>query len=167
MRRLINERGLTLIEVAIVAVTIAVISAIAIPRFGKVMTKLKMKAAGRDIISQLRLARSYAVSQKKPFGVYFDTDNNQFMLFRDKVNLSSQTYDDGDSTMKTFTLPGDIDFSYTSFSNDVVIFRPNGSASSTGSVDLYPQAQEIYDYMMIDVLASTGRVKMYKGGDYD
>ncbi len=164
MRKILNKKGFTLIEVVIVAVTIAVISAIAIPRFGKVMTKLKIKAAGRDIISQLRLARSYAVSQKKPFGVYFDTDNNQFVLFKDKVSLGSQTYDHGDSVMKSFTLPGDINFSYTSFSNDVVIFRPNGSASSTGSVDLY--SEKVYDYFMIDVLASTGRANLYKSSDY-
>jgi len=166
MKRVVNKKGFTLIEVAIVAVTIGIISAIAVPRFGKVMTKLKIKAAGRDIISQLRLARSYAVSQKKPYGVYFDVENNKFMIFKDKVNLSSQTYDAGDSTIKTFDLPLDVALGYTCFNNDVVIFNPNGSASSTGSVDLYPQAQEVYDYIMIDVLASTGRVKMYKGGDY-
>lgn len=157
-----NKRGFTLIEAVIVAVLIGIMSAIAIPRFGKVMTKLKMKASGRDIISQLRLARSYAVSQKNPFGVYFDIENNQFVIFEDVVNLSSLTYDYGDSTIKTFTLPVDINFSYSSFNNDVVIFRSNGSASSTGSVDLY--SEKVYDYLMIDVLASTGRVRMYKGG---
>lgn len=162
MRSLINKKGFTIIEVVIVAVLIGIISAIAIPRFGKVMTKLKMKASGRDIISQLRLARSYAVSQKEPFGVYFDTENNQFLLFKDLVSLSSQTYDSGDSTIKTFTLPGDINFSYSSFNNDVVIFKANGSASSTGSVDLY--SEKVYDYLMIDVLASTGRARMYKSG---
>lgn len=162
MKNLMNKRGFTLIEVVIVAVIIGIISTIAIPRFGKVMTRLKMKTSGRDIISQLRLARSYAVSQKKPFGVYFDIENNQYVLFEDMVNLSSKTYDYGDSTIKTLTLPGDINFSYSSFNNDVVIFKANGSTSSSGSVDLY--SEEVYDYLMIDVLASTGRVRMYKSG---
>ena len=162
MISLINKKGFTLIEVVIVAVIIGIISTIAIPRFGKVMTRLKMKTSGRDIISQLRLARSYAVSQKKPFGVHFDVNSNQYLLFKDVVNLGSETYDAGDSTIKIFTLPGDLGFGYCSFSNDVVIFRSNGSGSSSGSVDLY--SQEVYDWIMIDVLASTGRVRMYKSG---
>ena len=49
MKRLVNKKGFTLIEVAIVAVTIGIISAIAIPRFGNVMTKLKIIMMGASV----------------------------------------------------------------------------------------------------------------------
>ncbi len=160
MQKIRGSKGFTLIEVVIVAVIISIISAIAIPRFGKVMTGLKLKTTGRNVTSALRLARSNAVSQKRPFGVYFDIDNRQYTLFEDKVNLSSHTYDLGDSAMSVVTLPENVNFGYASFINSAVIFFPNGSASSSGMVDLW--SYDIYDYLMVDVLASTGRVKLIK-----
>lgn len=160
MRKTKSSKGFTLIELMIVAVAIGIISAIAIPRFGKVMTRLKLKTTARNVISTLRLARSNAVSQKRPFGVHFDVNSNQYVFFEDKVNLSSSTYEAGDSVIKTVTLPEDVNFGYANFNNGAVIFFPNGSASSSGMVDLY--SYDIYDYLWVDVLASTGRVKLMK-----
>jgi len=149
-----------MIELMIVAVAIGIFSAIAIPRFGKVMDRLKLKTSARDVTSVLRLARSNSVSQKRPYGVYFDVNNRQYVLFKDKVNLSSYTYDLGDSAIKVNVLPENVNFGYASFNNSTVVFRPNGSASSSGMVDLY--SYDIYDYLWVDVLASTGRVKLEK-----
>ena len=163
-RRLDFSEGFTFIELMIVVVIIGVISAMAIPRFGRIMDSLKLKTSGREIISALRLARSYAVTQKSQFGVYFDPEINQYVLFKDKSNPGSLTYDTNDSAMQSQTLPANVDFSYTSFSNNVVIFSSNGSASSTGSVDLW--SEDYYDHITVDVLASTGRVKMVKMSYY-
>lgn len=149
-----------MIELMIVAVAIGIFSAIAIPRFGKVMNQLKLKTSARDVTSVLRLARSNSVSQKRPYGVYFDINNRQYVLFEDKVNLSSFTYDLGDSAIKVTVLPENVNFGYASFNNSTVVFRPNGSASSSGIVDLY--SYDIYDYLWVDVLAATGRVKLEK-----
>jgi len=160
MQKMKSIKGFTLMELVIVAVAISIISAIAIPRFGKVMTRLKLKTTARNVTSILRLARSNAVSQKGAFGVHFDVENSQYTLFKDVVNLSSYTYETGDSALKSFLLPENVNFGYASFNNSTVVFFPNGSASSSGMVDLW--CYEIYDYLWVDVLASTGRVKLVK-----
>lgn len=160
-----NNKGITLLEMMIIAVVIGITSTLAIPRFGQVMEKLKLKTTGKDIVSSLRLARSSAVSQRDQFGIYFDLYSRQYVLFKDIANPSSFTYDAGsDSDMVTNTLSGNVNFGYSSFSNSVVIFKPNGSASSSGSVELYTYEDEgHYSSFTVDVLSSTGRVKLIAG----
>lgn len=162
-----NNKGITLLEMMIIAVVIGITSTLAIPRFGQVMEKLKLKTTGRDIVSSLRLARSSAVSQRDQFGVYFDLNSRQYVLFKDLANPGSFTYDVGsDSDMVTKTLPARVNFGYDSFSNSVVIFRPNGSASSSGLIELYSY-EDYYGSFTVDVLSSTGRVKLIAGSYYD
>jgi Tfp pilus assembly protein FimT len=162
-----NNKGITLLEVMIITVIIGITSTLAIPRFGQVMDKLRLKTEARDIISSLRLARSNAVSQRSQFGVYFDLNSRQYVLFKDLTNLGSFTYDAGaDSDMVTKTLPGRVNFGYSSFPNFTVIFKPDGSASSSGLVELCSY-EDYYGSFTIDVLGSTGRVKLISGSYYD
>ena len=169
MIRKLNEKGVTILEVSIVAVAVGVISMLAIPQFGKVMERLKLKTAGRDVVSALRLARSSAVSQKDQFGVYFDYSLGQDVVFQDLTNPSSFTYDLGsDSVIVTKELPGNVNFGYISFPNLAVVFKPNGSASNSGNVGVYCYG-EYYGHLAVNVLGSTGRVKLlrsYEYGDY-
>lgn len=158
-----NDKGVTLLEMMIIAVVIGIMSTLAIPRFGQVMDKLRLKTAGRDIVSSLRSARANAVSQRDQFGVYFNLNAGQYVLFKDLANPGSFTYDPGsDSDMVTKTLPARVNFGYDSFSNSVVIFRPNGSASSSGLLELYSY-EDYYGSYTVDVLSSTGRVKLLSG----
>ena len=158
-----NNKGITLLEMMIIAGVIGITSTLAIPRFGQVMEKLKLKTTGKDIVSSLRLARSSAVSQRDQFGVYFNLNSRQYVLFKDLANPGSFSYDAGsDSDMVTKTLPARVNFGYDSFSNSVVIFRLNGSASSSGLVELYSYG-DYYGSFTVDVLGSTGRVKLIPG----
>lgn len=161
-----KQKGFTVMELVIVAVIISIGAAIAVPRFNGVITRLKFKSTGRNIVSILRLARANAISKKAQFGVHFDIDNRQYTFYKDIQNLDSYTFDSGDSVIKTETLPHNLNFGYNSFNNDAVIFLPDGAASTSGFVDLYLSQDS--DYLMVDVLASTGRVKLikYSYGDY-
>jgi prepilin-type N-terminal cleavage/methylation domain-containing protein len=159
-----SQKGFTFIELAIVVVIISIGAALAVPKFNGVITKLKFKSTGRNIVSILRLARSSAIAMKAQFGVYFDVGNNQYIYYKDIENLSSYSYDSGDSVISSVDLPVNLSFGYSCFNNNTVVFLPDGSASTSGNVDLYPA--EGSGYLMVDVLASTGRVKLYKQ-DYD
>jgi prepilin-type N-terminal cleavage/methylation domain-containing protein len=168
MRSKLDQKGVTILELMIVAAAIGVIAAMAVPRFGSVMERLKLKTAGRDVVSSLRLARSNAVSQRDQYGVYFDYSANQYVLFRDSDDPSSFTYDPlADSVIIAYDLPGNIHLGYVSFPNVTVVFRPNGSAQASGQAAVYSYEEGgAYETMTVDVLGSTGRVKLIEGAYY-
>jgi Tfp pilus assembly protein FimT len=160
MKRNVNYKGMTLLEVMIITVIIGVASMLALPQFGKTSDRLKLKTTGKEIMSSLRLARSSAISQRCQFGVYFDPNSRQYILFEDVANLSSFTYDAGlDSVIASKALPGNVDFGTNSFPNLVAIFKPSGSAASSGSVQV-TSSGKYTGSMTVDVLGSTGRVKL-------
>ncbi len=168
MIRSLNNRGITVLELTIVAVAVGIIASLAVPRFGRVMERLKMKTAGRDVVSAMRLARSTAVSQKDQYGVYFDYESDQYVVFHDLANPSSFIYDYGqDSVVATGELPEIVHIGYISFPGFSVVFKPNGSASSSGHVGIYSYGEEYYGYFSVHVLGSTGRVKLMPGGAYE
>lgn len=167
MRTKNNDKGITMLEMMIIVVIIGITSTLAIPRFGQVIDKLKLKTAARDVVSSLRLARSHAVSQRHQFGVYFDRRKQHYVLFKDLADLGAFTYNAAsDSAMVTKTLPGRVHFGYSTFPNFAVIFKPDGAASSTGWVELSSDESDEEDYygtFTVDVLSSTGRVKLISG----
>lgn len=159
-----NNKGFTMIEMMVIVVVIGIIATLSLPGFGKIMDRLKLKTAGRDVVSAMRFARSAAVSQKDQFGVYFDQSARTFLVFKDIANQSSFTYDVGaDSVIQIKKLPRNVNFGYTSIPGPAIIFKPNGSAYTSGQVYMSSYGQ--YEgYLTVDVLGSTGRVKIVSGG---
>jgi prepilin-type N-terminal cleavage/methylation domain-containing protein len=158
-----NNKGITLLELMITLVVLGITSTLAFPQFERTMDKLRLKNAGRDMVSSLRLARSDAVSKRQQFGVYFDINSRRCILFKDLANLAAFTYDAGsDSDMVATPLPSHVNFGSTSFPNSVVIFQPYGSASNSGSIGLY-SSEGSSGTFTVDVLSSTGRVKLISG----
>ena len=158
MLRKNNSRGITLIELVIVVVIISVIAAMGIPQFGKVVPRLEFKSASRDIVSDLRLVRSLAIAQRTQVGLYFNSEQRQYVIFKDMVNLPAFTYEVGDSVIRTVTLDQNLSISSCTFTNYAIIFKPDGSASTTGNVVVgYNQGSDLAN---VNVLASTGRVKL-------
>jgi hypothetical protein len=74
------------------------------------------------------------------------------------VNPSNYTYDVGDSIVKTVSLSSIFTLNNCTFPNTAVVYLSAGSASSSGTVDIYNS--ELAKYVRADVLASTGRVRL-------
>ncbi len=153
-----NSNGITMIELIIGVVIVGIIAAMGLPKFSKVIPRLEFKSASRDMVSDLRLARSQAIAQRTQFGIHFNSEQRRYMVFRDIVNLTAFTFESGDSVIKTVTLDQDLSIASCSFSNYTIVFKPDGSASSTGGVVVsYSQGNDLAN---VGVLASTGRVKL-------
>jgi Tfp pilus assembly protein FimT len=153
-----NENGTTLIELVIVAVLIGLLSAMAVPRWLEYLPQMRTKAAAREAVSTLREARSRAISQKVPYGVYFDTENGECVMFCDTDAPGDNLYVEGDSTIMTRKMAHDVQMGYTTFDGNVVFFQPSGEASNTGSVTL--TSENYRTMLVIDILAGTGKVKL-------
>ena len=159
-RRLGTERGVTLIELLIVGVIIGLVAAMAVPRFQTAYEQMQIKSANRGLTSSIRLARSYSISEKTPYGIYFDGASVTFTLFKDVVNVGAGTYEVGDSVIRVDTLPMEFDILSTDCTGDVIAFRPNGSAVFAGGGNIYTMAflDEFTSMTSNSILASTGRV---------
>jgi Tfp pilus assembly protein FimT len=159
-----NCRGTTLLELVIAAVVLGVIVTMAGPQFGDTIQKLKFKSKSRDVVSDIRLVRSDAVSQRTQFGIHFDYEQNGYVLFKDLVNPGLYQYDTGDSVLKTISWGQEASLYYTSFDPTTIIFKPDGSASVSGDV-IVADATDVHR-ARVNVLAATGRVKLtYEPGE--
>lgn len=158
MKTLKTEKGVTMMELMIVAVIIGVMAALAVPSFLNYTSKLEAKSTARDIVSTMRTARSKAISERMQYGVCFDPGNRCYTFFKDKVTPTNYQFEVGDSIIHRDTLDLDVLYGGNTFTNTTVVFKTDGSASSSGDMQILPGSGG-FTYN-INVLASTGRIKL-------
>jgi type II secretion system protein H len=165
--KLKRSNGITMLEMMIAAVIVGILAAMAVPSLDGAIKEIKFKNSGREIISALRLARSSAITLQQPYGVFFDEQGNRVIVFEDRANLASETYEpQSDSLVRVDSLPGPSDpyeagMMYAAFPNQTLIFSPDGSASATGDIYLHQYEDGgAYHSLSIWVTAGTGNAKM-------
>ncbi len=78
--KLLALRGFTLIELLIVIGIIGIIVATSIPAYLKYAEQTRLKAATREVIGLLSLARQSAMSSRQPKTVVFDEETSELRL---------------------------------------------------------------------------------------
>jgi len=158
-----NCRGFTLIELMITAVIIGVMASLAVPSFQRSYDRHSFQAGHRVVTSTLKKARSFAISNKVPHGVYFDSEARTLTLFENSINPSTSVFESGDSVLAVDTLPEEFQYVYADFENNAVVFKPNGSAMLTGygNITLAGETEGMMAYFSVNILASTGRINSY------
>jgi len=153
------ESGFTMLEMMIIVVIIGVLAAIAVPSFSTIMPKLEARAQARATLNFIRQARSRAISEGVQYGVYVDSGNRRYVLFKDTVNPALMTYNVGDSiVVGPQIIDPDVLLSSSTFANNTVIFQQTGRASQSGSF-VFDKAGGGARYE-ISVIGATGRSKM-------
>lgn len=111
----------------------------------------------------ISLAKSNAISNGSQYGVFIDSTNRTFRMFRDTSNPSTMSYEPSDSTVFGYgpapvSIPPDIIFSST-FANNTVVFLSNGKASQSGDFKFgFPDSTRVYT---VSVFASNGKSKLH------
>jgi len=154
-----TTRGITFVELMATVVIIGLVSGMAVPRFQIAYERLQIRSANREIASTLRLARSMSVSNKDRYGVFFDQGALSISLFKNSASPETNEYTDSDSLIRVDTLPHA--FTFMSGENTIV-FQPSGSAGfdNEGYILTMSQTPDVVSFTILNVLASTGRVKI-------
>jgi prepilin-type N-terminal cleavage/methylation domain-containing protein len=122
-----NKKGVTLIELVIVMVIIAIGAVLAAPNIGGFLPRYRLRSATRDIVSTMRTAQIKAVSTNREYQVSLDGTTESYIL--QYKNTMGDWVDEG----VTQTLPKGIEIVGDAGFN--AEFNPN-STSSSGSVTL-------------------------------
>jgi len=162
LSRIRSRCGFTLIELMTAVVIIGIITGLAAPTFNKSIQRIKFRSQTKDVVSMLRTARSLSITEKTPYGLHFDYASHVITMFKDLSAISSFSFEPGaDSVAKADTLATDFEYLFATFDNSAVVFQPNGSASATGNIYLLWANDISVNFSHVNVLASTGRTKIY------
>ncbi len=147
-----NQKGITLIELVVVMVIIAIGAVLLVPNIGTWIPNYRLRSATRDVVSILRTAQMKAVSTNSIYGVAFDA--NACQLYRSSGGLQPEG--------GPITLPSGVQFNNITFPMNATLnkrfatFNPD-STSSTGGVTLINNKGT---QRRITLTTATGRVRV-------
>ena len=75
-----SRKGVTIIELIVVMVIIAIAAVLTIPNIGAWLPNYRLRTAARDIVSTMRAAQMKAVSNNQEYRVSFDAVNSSYIL---------------------------------------------------------------------------------------
>ena len=143
-----NKRGVTLLELVVVFVIIAIGAVLMIPNMGAWIPNYRLRNATRDLVSTMRVAQVRAVSNNAEYRVEITGGSYRLQRFSSGLN---QWINEAD----TATLPTGVTIDSNNFLSNHPLFRPNSSSNGGSLVLGNTKSQRI-----ITVLPSTGRISI-------
>ena len=169
-----RQRGFSLVELMVVVAVIAVLGAISVPNMVTGIPKYRVKAAGRDLCSKLRRARSIAVKEQRNVQVIFHEDTGRYVVDGAFFPITSSlaryygsgvSYGFGSATESAASGGGGLPSDPVTFngSTPTVTFNSRGIGNA-GSVYLSNNRGDAYCV----VVSSSGRVRLrrWTGGQW-
>jgi type IV fimbrial biogenesis protein FimT len=150
-RKQMNQKGITLIELIVVMVIIAIGAALVVPNIGGWLPNYRLRSATKNIASTMRVAQMKAVSNNIEYRVAFNQGAGSYIL-QYRTTAGGPWIDEG----TTQTLPTGIQIFDLDPDDFNAEFNSNSTASS-GSITLQNTKKT---QRKITVTSSTGRVRI-------
>jgi len=143
-----RQAGFTMVELMIVIAVIAILTAIAVPNIINSLPNYRLKAAARDLYSNMQQAKMKAIKENKDWAIVFDSANNRYYICSDKGadNSWSATGDNSiTTTINLLNYKNGIGYGHGSatsavgssfesdnitYNSNVVVFNPRGSSNA-------------------------------------
>jgi type IV fimbrial biogenesis protein FimT len=157
MRLSHNAKGFSLIEVIVVMVILAIISALAAPSFSEWIEKYRVKSASRQLVTDLQLMKMKSISDKVQHRIRFINASNQYMLERYDASAPAWVQFDIVRDIASSTNPyfaKGVSFTQGLNGNNIT-FSPSGSANPFGTV-IFTTGDQTRNV----VVSMTGRIRI-------
>jgi len=145
-----SRKGVTIIELVVVMVIIAITAALTIPSIGAWLPNFRLRTAARDIVSTMRTAQMKAVSSNLEYRVSFDSANGTYLL---QTRTTGGVWVDEGGPQK---MPKGIRIYQVNLPEDHAEFNPN-STSSGGNIVLRNSKEA---ERRIVLYSATGRIRV-------
>jgi prepilin-type N-terminal cleavage/methylation domain-containing protein len=101
-----KKDGFTLIELLVTMIVLAIVTAITIPVFARWLPDYRLRAAARDVYSNMQLAKMGAMRNNANWAIVFDTGANRYLVCSDRGTDNSWSATDDNDKEKIVLLTG-------------------------------------------------------------
>lgn len=154
-------RGFTLIELSFVTAILALLVALAVPRFNSTVERLRLEQSITHLNQTLRAARGRAAAESRTFTWTWDDESHQSYVEATAANGSIERFEDNSSRAK---LDAAVTIEMLRENKEVecrcVAFYPDGSSEPTTTLILAKRQEQTYT---ITVHETTGSSCLAKG----
>ena len=130
MANMQHQRGLTLIELLVVFALVAILSAIALPAYGRMLAGWRLDAAARQVVLDLGVARLRAIAESTGHRLRFPTPAAAYGHEREDDTGRYAPLG------RPRALPEGVQIVRCTARGSAVTFRPRGQASTFGTITL-------------------------------
>jgi len=154
----LNPKGVTLIELVVVFIIIAIGAVLTVPNIQAWLPNYRLKSATRDIVSTMRTAQMKAVSTNLQYRVYFNPGERKYWIEKGNESSGSTNWvgssDLGNAAREgaIYTLPSGVSISLAGF----IQFNPNSTCNAATITVTNSKGKK----SIITLVMSTGKVNV-------